>query len=61
MKQMAADFALLAAELRRVLGEEGPMPRRTVLRNLKRYDLEEVGPPASQQLHCSVHAESGSC
>ena len=56
MKQMAADFGLLAAELRRVLGDGGPMPRRTVLRNLKRYDLEEVGAPAPQHPHCTVHA-----
>ena len=55
MKQMADDFGLLAAELRRVLGEGGPMPRRTVLRNLKRYDLEEVGPPCipATPLYCA--------
>ena len=38
------DFDLLEAELKQVFGEQGPLPQRTKLRAMKRYDLEEASP-----------------
>ena len=40
--QMMEDFGVLAEELKRCFGEDGPLPTSTDIRNMKRHDLTAV-------------------
>jgi hypothetical protein len=60
---MDKDFQVLEAELRRTFGDEGPLPKRTHFRGMKRLDLRQViclsnESPASVNLPIIQHDSS---